>query len=114
MKTVVHGFYSWVRSLAVASLRELDVLEEENAPVFSPKMKSVYLFSSPSTYFKTIDYMIMLISFYLSLWICNFLPSSDIFEAPDRDVWKVYSLLPGLASLVTYAYIIRASSFLLV
>ena len=94
-------------------LRELDLLPSPGGPVFSPRMAQLYLAASPRLYFKTIEYLVMFISFYMSLWMCNFLHAADIFPYPDNITWKIYSLLPGIASLAMYAYVIRAASFLL-
>ena len=98
--------------LGRAALVELDILRDPNAPTFSQKMASVYLFGRPDVYFKTIDYLIMLISFYMALWLCNFVVSTNVFPPVTKEVWKVYSLLPGLISFSMYSYVIRASAFL--
>lgn len=98
--------------LGKAALVELDLLRDPHAPVFSQKMAKVYLFGRPELYFKIIDYLIMLISFYMALWLCNFAVSTDAFPPNIRETWKVYSLLPGLISFSMYSYVIRASAFL--
>lgn len=85
-----------------------DVLSREDGLVYTPRMKSIFLFNSPALYFRTIESMVMVISFYLSLWICNFVQTNDF---SDRDDWKFYSLLPALASIGLFVYIIRASAF---
>ena len=108
LKSMMNGLIRLMK----ATLIELDILRDPNAPVFSQKMASVYLFGRPDIYFKTIDYLIMLISFYMALWVCNFVVSTNVFPPIEKEAWKVYSLLPGLISFSMYSYVIRASAFL--
>lgn len=101
-KIVPTGLVDRVKKFFLSGLRELDLITEENEPEFSSKMASVYLFGSPRLYFKTIDYLIMFISFYMSLWLCNFLYSTDEFRSPDRELWKVLRL--SIHSIVVHAF----------
>ena len=108
----IQSMISSMIRLGRAALVELDLLRDPEAPSFSKKMASVYLFGRPDLYFKTIDYLIMLISFYMALWMCNFVVSTNVFPPIAKEAWKVYSLLPGLISFSMYSYVIRASAFL--
>jgi hypothetical protein len=93
-------------------LVDLDLVKDPHAPQYSSKMSSIFALRSPTAYFKTIDYLIMYISFYVALWLCNFMYSTDEFPSPERQAWKVISILPGIASMSMYSYVMRASSFL--
>lgn len=72
-------------------------------------MKSNFLFNSPDLYFSFIDHILMLISFYMSLWVVNFSYSTAPFPQPNRSDWIVGSLAPGVASGLLFIYVVRTS-----
>ena len=52
----------------------------------------------------------MVISFYLALWLTNFLYASLYYlHSP---VWCILSLLPGLLSFAVYIYIVKSATLL--
>lgn len=96
---------------SIANLRSLINSPTKKEIPFHHKKKlngatDVFLFSSPTLYFHCIQFLIMLISMYLSLWIVN-------YSFTGKGAWqKIYSLLPGLASAIVYIYIVKTSALL--
>ena len=68
-------------------------------------MKDIFLFSSPDLYFKTVQYVIMLIALYLALWLV-------IFASADVGYWKAIAIAPALLSVVNYLYVVKTASLL--
>lgn len=70
----------------------------------------MFLFDLPVLYFYLVTVMMMVISFYLAVWLTNFLYVSLYYlHSP---TWCVLSLIPGLASFMVYIYVIKCAALL--
>eukprot|EP01036_Dinobryon_divergens_P025445 gene25445-33995_t len=68
--------------------------------------RKIFLFYNPELFFGCIQFLSLVISMYVSLWVMNF-----SFTA--RTTWEmIYSLLPGLGSGLVYVYVVKSSALL--
>lgn len=70
------------------------------------KMGNIFIFNSLTLFFDFVEHMIMIISLYCALWTVNYL--SFAWQMPhDRSLWQIYTMSPGLFSLIFFAMSIR-------
>ena len=72
---------------------------------------AIFFLGKSHYYFDTVCLMILPISFYLSLWITNFVTLST--EIGETIKWQFFSILPGLVSALCYVYITKVAALLL-
>lgn len=74
-------------------------------------MTKIFFLGRSYLYFDTVCLSIMPISFYLALWITNFVSLAS--EIDNTLMWQFLSLLPGILSMIFYMYTTRVASLLL-
>lgn len=73
-------------------------------------LSRIFLFKNPALYFDAVAITMMPISFYLALWITNFV---DVAAYMDNTVgWQIASIAPGIAAAICYMYSVRVASLL--
>ena len=65
------------------------------------ELSTVFPFSNPELFFETVHALIMLISFYLSLYLTSFISSTADWH------WKLLSLLPGVLGVAIFICLVR-------
>ena len=86
---------------------KLDRLENST----SKGLNQVFLFNKPSWYFDAVAITMMPVSFYMALWVTNFVSSGAYMS--DKVAWQVGSIAPGIGAAMLYMYSIRVSSLLM-
>ena len=77
---------------------------EISGNVSEDKFRVLFFFHNPPLFFSIIDGMVMPISFYFSLWICNFLPWA--IYSDNGGLYIVLSIVPYLLSALLLSYAI--------
>lgn len=77
---------------------------------YSQEMKYLFFLKSPEIYYETVRITIMMISFYHSLWIVNYLPLA--IHQLHSTSWAILSLLPGVMSFICYIYTIKCAGMM--
>lgn len=121
-----HGFMGKVRSILAPARSHhpqsafrleslLYLLYRKSSVVCKDSVRDLFVGRSPGAYFKTVEVFLMIVALYGSLWICNFVytPESSDMSRGELARWKVLSFLPLVLSAALYAYVIRASAFLM-
>jgi len=86
---------------------KLDRLESST----STGLNQVFLFGRPGLYFDAVAITMMPVSFYLALWVTNFVSSGAFMD--DHVAWQIGSIAPGVGAGLLYMYSIRVASLLM-
>lgn len=65
----------------------------EHTGEYSALAQHIFLWGNPRVFFQLVDHMMVLISFYLSLWVVNFTYSANAFHEPWASEWRVSLIL---------------------
>jgi len=78
-------------------------------------LDGIFMFSKPNLYFEAVQLTMMPVSFYLALWVTNFVSlATEMYnDSHDKVYWQLVSLCPGFFSVFFYAYSVRVASLLL-
>ena len=77
-------------------------------------LNGIFMFSKPSYYFEAVQLTMMPVSFYLALWVTNFVSlATEMDDSRGKVFWQLVSLCPGFFSVLFYAYSVRVASLLL-
>lgn len=77
---------------------------------WSEDLSKIFIMGWPALYFETVRITVMLLSFYLALWMVNFLGVSiNKLHSP---VWALLSLGLGVLAFLLYAYVVKCASLL--
>jgi hypothetical protein len=79
---------------------------------YSSKAYQVFAFSKPYFYFRTVDHLLIIISFYMALWVVNFTYAAVVLQEPWSSNWRFFSILPGIASMALYPFVVRSAFYL--
>ena len=75
------------------------------------RMKGVFLWNKASYFFDCVDHMMMIISFYLSLWIVNY--GTVAYRLPTEGVnYQLLTISPAIASTFVYLLTVRSTCLL--
>lgn len=66
-------------------------------------LKQLFLFSNPSLFFGLIEFLLMAISLYMSVWLCHFLTVSQKLPAGHSTLWSLVTVFPGIISILLFA-----------
>lgn len=83
---------------------------ESNGSISDSKFVKLFFFHNPELFFFIIDGMVMPTSFYLSLWICNFLPWAVYSE--NAGIYIVLSVIPFILSTLLMSHAVLVASLM--
>lgn len=76
----------------------------------SADLSALFFLGSPDLFFSLIPLCSMVISFYLALWLTNFLQSS-IYQLHSKS-WAIISIIPSVLSFLCFSYVVKTAALL--